>query len=148
MSAWVVSKHHIDVLVSAAIEFNLTVRLDDLALQVPGPMEIARETGAMLWAENVRSVVFRNQLSGTDEDSGDAISVYPLPPLPRAAPLACFDYQAFECPDYEGTTAALFDRQLRMAVGEDYPDSECWGFDSEQHVKHVKEACAIMAGAP
>jgi hypothetical protein len=154
MSAWVVTKHHIDLLVSAAIEQEVLIKLDNLAVPQMATEQNAQALGAMLWAENIRSVVYRYSLSGTDEEKQyqQDLNQYQfcryegIRPSAIAAALACFNYQACECPDYEGTTAACFVRQLRASVGE-HPkgyDREPWGFDSEAQVVAVT---AAMVGA-
>jgi len=149
MSAWVVSYHHINLLVSAAIDHGITFRFDRT-----GPLETATEDNAqalalMLWTENVRSVVYRYNLSGTPEQGEyvRALSTYRfkrhagIRAAAAASALTCYDYQSCECPDYEATPAALFVRQLRDAVG-DRPrgyDAEPWGYDTEAEVEGARE---------
>jgi hypothetical protein len=68
MSAWVVSKHHIDLLVSAAIDQGISIKLENLSVPETATEENAQAIGAMLWAENIRSVVYRYSLSGKEEE--------------------------------------------------------------------------------
>lgn len=149
MSAWVVSCHHINLLVSSAIDQGVTFNFYRI-----GPLEMATEEnaqalGLMLWTENVRSVVHRYNLSGTPEqhDLVRALSTYQfkmhtgIRAAAAASALTCYDYQSCECPDYEETLAALFVRRLRAAVG-DRPrgyDAEPWGYDTEAEVEAARE---------
>jgi hypothetical protein len=68
MSAFVVSKHHIDLLVSAAIEQSVSVKFGNFTAFETATEDNAQAIGAMLWAENMRSVVYRYWLSGTEEE--------------------------------------------------------------------------------
>lgn len=67
MSVFVVDQEHIDELVSAAIDLEIRAcpTTDRDYQQVNH--ENAGTLGRMLWAENVRSVVHRYRLSGTEE---------------------------------------------------------------------------------
>jgi hypothetical protein len=150
MSAWVVSCHHINLLVSAAIDHGISFKFHRIGSLETATEETAQALGQMLWAENVRSVVHRYDLSGTSEhdDYLRALSAYGfkryagIRAAAAASALTCFDYQSCECPDYEDTPAALFVRQLRDAVG-DRPhgyDAEPWGYDTEAQVETAQEA--------
>jgi len=87
MSAFVVDQEHIDELVSAAIDLEIRARLvtDRGCRQVNH--ENASDFGRLLWAENVRSVIHRYRLSGTEEaaEYEAAVEAYrftwrPVPP--------------------------------------------------------------------
>jgi hypothetical protein len=151
MSAWVVSHHHIDLLVSAAIDYGIYVRFPNI-----GPLEKATEQngqaiGLMLWTENVRSVVYRYNLTKREERTYRlALNAYRLRRYSSirvsaaASALACYDYQACECPDYRETAAAFFVSRLQQTVGErpDGYESEPWGFDSEAQVLAARAGVA------
>jgi hypothetical protein len=112
MSAWVVSKHHIDLLVSAIIERGIAITFADERHAVPATLAIAEKIGRLLWAENIRSVIYRYRLDGSDEEAAylQDFTDYRFrfyPGIRESAvdkALACF-YQACECPDYETTAA-------------------------------------------
>jgi hypothetical protein len=152
MSAWVVSHHHIDLLVSAAIDYGVYVRLLNIGPVEKATEENAQAIGLMLWTENVRSVVYRYNLAGSEEERGylSALNGYSfrrysgLRASAVVSAVACFDYQACECPDYRETAAAFFVRQLQQAVG-GHPagyDNEPRGFDSEAQVEAAQAGAA------
>lgn len=108
MSAWIVSREHIDALVQGLVESELVVGVD--------PTEMGRE----LWLENVKSIHAR--YPDTAENDAD----YPGPidftkahadeytytrPAKRLAldsllkQAECYDYQTCEHPEYEHSTA-------------------------------------------
>lgn len=151
MSAWVVSKHHINLLVSAAIERAIEIRLSHGCEPVPASGDAAEAIGLMLFTENVRSVVYRYRISGTPEEAGylQELAEYRFrfyPGIRRSAiaqAVSCYDYQSCECDDYRDTPAAFFAQQLKHAVGKPIGcDAEPWGFDSEEAV------VAATAGVP
>lgn len=154
MSAWVVSKHHIDLLVSAAIERQIPVKFLNIDVTETATEENANAIGKMLLAENIRSVVYRYNLAGTKEalqyerdlNAYEASRYQSVRPSAAACAANCFDYQACECPDYQDTPAAFFVRQLKAVVGDNPKgyDSEPWGFDTETQ---VLAATAAGAGA-
>src|ERR1700678_1161010 len=141
MSAWVVSHHHIDLLVSAAIDHAVSFKSLDIGALETATENNAQALGLMLWTENVRSVVYRYNLAGSEEERDylSALTAYRFRRYSNvrasaaASALACYDYQACECPDYRETVAAFFVSRLEQAVGEKPSgyDSEPWGFDSE-----------------
>jgi hypothetical protein len=152
MSAWVVSSHHIDLLVSAAIDHEIC-----LDFYKPGTLETVTEAnaqalGLMLWAENIRSVVYRYNLSGTDEGEQYKLDLASyrfrryaeLRASAVASALACYDYQSCECPDYRETAAASFVQQLGRAIGDEPRgyESEPWGFDTEAQVQAAQAGAA------
>jgi hypothetical protein len=151
MSAWVVSHHHIDLLVSAAIDHAVSFKFLDIGALETATESNAQALGLMLLAENVRSVVYRYSLTGSAEERNYLrdLKAYRfrryagLRASAVAKALACYDYQSCECPDYRETAAAFFVSRLEQAVGERPSgyDSEPWGFDSEA------QALAAQAGA-
>lgn len=104
MSAWTVSKEHIDVLVTALH---------------PASQEEGNEWGKTLWLENSKSIVAR--YGNADEGSVDnalryvwVSRVVPDSWIARAA--ACFDYQACEHgPKYDASWSAGAMQGLRGA---------------------------------
>jgi hypothetical protein len=146
MSAWVVTKHHIDVLVSAAIERGIAVKFAPVGALVLVTPENARFVGRMLLRENIASVVHRYSLSGTDEAIEYLrhlvrynFTFYPaIRPSAVAQALSCYDYQSCEHDGYESSAAAFFVSQLSASLGDQQgTDADPWGFDSEDEVLAV-----------
>ena len=106
MSAWTVSKAHIDALVNAGIQYGLMGTVD------------AAHVGAMLWDENHRSV---NHLY-REETPTPAYRPTLLPPGVLLDPVAtlkvvaCYDYQTCESSDYNTTIAYQWGVTLREAL--------------------------------
>jgi hypothetical protein len=128
MSAFVVSKAHIDTLVSAAVLWH---RLGGIKYNGE---EIhhnnATEVGAGLLAENITSVAYRYQESDLSNLPG------PIPtPCPESyrfqirllgpqdtvkvlKAIDCYEYQSCEHPEWAGSAAWLFCETLRrVAIG-------------------------------
>lgn len=123
MSAFVVDQDHIDELVSAAIDLEIRAHLATDRGYRQVNHEDANDLGRMLWAENVRSVIYRYRLSGTAEaaEYQSAVEAYrfiwrPVPPGRAAKRLACFEYQACECDDWEESLAYDFGSQIARAL--------------------------------
>ena len=135
MSAWIVSKTHIDALVQAGIEREI-VRVDE-----------ADEFGRMLWGENLASIHYRypDTVEGGDYpgpagfvasdvdfytyaplDGGPGISLRAEVVVRSAA--TCFDYQSCEHPEYEGSKAQQFVGFLHKAT-ENAEGKGPWGID-------------------
>lgn len=87
MSAWLVSKAHIDVLVEALVNEKLI------------PLEDADTVGRMLWGENRASLLARYD-DPFDREANDAYTFdgpwHPLDDAKVAAAITCLDYQACE----------------------------------------------------
>jgi hypothetical protein len=156
MSAWVVTKHHIDVLVSAAIERSLAIKLEGAGVLVPVTPANATFVGRMLLRENITSVVHRYRLCGTGE-AFDYLrglvryefTFYPaIRPSAIAQALECYDYQACEHDTYETSAAAFFVSQMKTALGgQQGTNADPWGFDSEEEVLAVSNAPAAATPA-
>lgn len=143
MSAFFVSTHHIDVLVSAAIDleaYSGPPRIERVTLQR------ATTVGQMLLAENLKSMLARYpRIAGTDEAIGYQATVddyqhryYPGVRLTAAAhAVSCFDYQACEDPDYDRSQARGFVDALRQAILRRMPgiEAEPWGIDSVEQAQ-------------
>src|SRR5690348_7047317 len=92
MSAWIVSKAHVDVLVYAMARRELLEVTTDQA-------------GAILWGENYRSVNYRYR--ETAETPAYAFTEPPVSWTPDQLTkiLGCYEYQACESRDWEETEA-------------------------------------------
>lgn len=145
MSAWIVSKTHIDALVQAGIEREM-VREGE-----------ADEFGKMLWGENLASIHYR--YPDTVEGGGypgpigfvaSDVDAYTYEPLDGEAGItlrsegvvhmasSCYDYQTCEHPEYEGSKAeqfAMLLSKLTEAAGREGP----WGIDT-------RDAFIVSAG--
>lgn len=105
MSAWVVSKAHIDVLVNAAAQFELIDNLRE-----------ANTAGRLLWLENYRSVNFRydEELEPIQYKINTMEDVFHAAAILRV--LDCYEYQSCEHPDWENSEAFVFCARLRVAA--------------------------------
>lgn len=140
MSAWIVTKKHIDYLVTAAINAELIA-----------PSK-ADETGRMLWAENLKSVADRypNDRDGDrpgPADFGDRdVERYQWRETPvliggaLAKTVGCYDYQSCEHDDYQHGEAYRLVLQLSKVSGRgetEYPEEVPWGWaDWSESGKH------------
>lgn len=120
MSAWIVSKTHIDALVQAGIEAEMI------------QPEKADEFGLMLWVENHRSIEARYGQPVPDLE----YSYEPLEGSSRNAPgvvnstAACYDYQTCEHDGYGASKAAMFVKALHELTKDRSSDPGPWGTDS------------------
>jgi hypothetical protein len=117
MSAWIVSKPHIDALVQEMIARDL-IRLDQ-----------ADATGRELWEECRRSVAYRYPNDTGDNDrpgpvglTDERMAQYefegveaPLHPEAIAYACNCYEYQSCEHPGWEGSRANALTSDLHMA---------------------------------
>jgi hypothetical protein len=128
VSAWIVSKPHIDCLVQACVVEGLV------------PLDQATETGRMLWQENHNSIADRY----ADDDpvgSCNAKSVTHCPevadyhfegieaPLDDAIvrwQINCFDYQSCEHEAWETSEARALVHKLADVLNARHPDDEDW----------------------
>lgn len=132
MSAWIVSKTHIDYIVTAVIRAELSGRSPD-------------EIGRMLWRECLASVAYRYPQDGDGERPGpigfrDAdVDAYTWTETPELTPagldktLGCYRYQSCEHPGWEGSEADVITGKLRSALNVDsseWPDEDevPWGW--------------------
>lgn len=111
MSAWIVSKAHIDVLVHAMGKRELLEVSPD-------------EAGRILWAENHRSVNYRYQ-----ENTPTPAYRYAAPPVDWTPAqltkiVGCYSYQSCESHDYEETTAGRMVGDLSDALEREGADGE------------------------
>lgn len=151
MSAWIVSRAHIDVLVQAlTAEAGLAGRGKILMDAETGEFSRAElspdEIGRELWRENLRSVIFYRYPRDTDGDrpgpldfKDSDVDTYTYREPARVMSDAevckaasCFDYQSCEHPGWETSRAnkwieTLMSRHHVAAIPDDVP----WGFDEE-----------------
>lgn len=107
MSAWVVSRAHIDALVLAGVQFGVLDR------PTPGSLT---DLGAGLWAENVRSVKHLYDEDDQPEPYTVAIAEVVLDPVAVVKLVDCYVYQSCEHPGWAGSAAAGYCRRLRATV--------------------------------
>lgn len=142
MSAFVVSKLTIDVLVSALDEFKIRHELG----------RDPRAIGQALWRENVESVTYRYGLKNRDDDRAGELAQYEAmieayEPRELTAMKAggvlkvahCFDYQACEHDGWETSKAKAALDSLAEALGRKLPGYEDgpWGISSEADLEKV-----------
>ena len=142
MSAWIVSKAHIDRMVKTAIAWGIAPRDKSY-----------NELGRMLWVENLNSVKYRypNDTSGkrpgpsglTDEDienyeydGGDELT-----PVEALSASRCLDYQSCEHDEWPASDARKFldifeieavardGRPLETILDSSEYDRAPWGFE-------------------
>ena len=113
MSAWIVDKGHIDILV------NATLKAAVLDTDPTTRQEVANEFGTRLWRENVRSVNYRyNERKRTPKYEAELTDAE-LRPEDVLAAIHCYQYQACERPDWKRSWA-----YRAMAVLEGYIESQ------------------------
>ena len=113
MSAWIVNRDHLDLLLTAALAWELT-----------GP-EQADETGRMLWKENLASVAYRypadrdGQRPGPHDFRDRDVDIYRFRPYPGrvdpevvATAAASLAYQSCEHPGWEASPACRWVTRL------------------------------------
>ena len=150
MSAWIVSKHHIDAMLTAALSRRiqgpqrgvLRFWTGDLSWAVT--RETADEVGEMLWGENVASVARRYggdevaNLPGPVELSREPYRFEQLPgevdPVKVFKIIDCFDYQSCEHEGWKSSPAFAFCQALRKACWQSLPgyDAGPWGVDDRE----------------
>lgn len=122
MSAWIVSKAHVDVIVHA-----LGVR--EMFPEGMNPDAV----GAMVWQECHNSVNYRYSENTPRPDYGYAVPPVTWTPDQLLHHLECYDYQTCEHPTYEESQAYRLVTGLRdvlKAAGADSdnaPDGTPWG---------------------
>src|SRR5581483_9476890 len=146
MSAWLVSKRHVDVLVSAALQFpqhgsklrfrirDVPTKPSDYAKGEPwGPTAIktfnermtevtrtnASDVGQMLWTENHKSL--RHRYTDADEswpaEQYDFAEIHGrLDPVVVLKAIDCYEYQSCEHPEWEESAAYSLCDALRRVA--------------------------------
>ena len=130
MSAWIVSKQHIDALVTAGLpapgETIAAVTWGDgngAEARKSLRKENADEIGRMLWQENHQSINYRYK-DGGPVDPLYAFQAESHVPLTVLKLLDCYEYQSCEHPGWSGSEARAFCGALRNKVVQDLPGYE------------------------
>lgn len=152
MSAWIVSKEHVDLLVTAGLMFpqhgNLRWSTEP---DTHKPTELERENATdavrMLWLENFASV---DHAYGDEDDRELPGADVTLPQIQRAVfrpingtldpvvvlkALQSYEYQSCEHPGWSKSQARRFCEALREAAIDRLPgyDEAPWGFDDRNY---------------
>jgi len=140
MSAWVVSKKHIDLLVSAGLrygkEYALRWEIPVLPSGCAGSRErtleraSASSVGVMLWAENQKSVNHRYNQKDIEPELYEfkryGVEIDPVVVLKS---IRCYVYQSCEHAEWEQSEARAFCDALTLACLPKLPgyDAAPWG---------------------
>jgi hypothetical protein len=147
MSAFIVSKIDIDILVTAIARLKPAGRsLIDL-----------NKLGRMLWRENVASVAHRyshkpreellEAFGDTEEVENYRFKPTRVRPAAVAKVAACYDYQTCEHPAYEASQA----RQIYLEIAKAYPDTlpgyddMPWGISHPDDLAKARPAKRVSA---
>jgi hypothetical protein len=153
VSAWIVSKTHIDLLVTAGLHF--AGHRDRLRWYYGNPTRsgeldpsTAHIVGQMLWAENLASVAGRypadvsGQRPGPNDFEDEQVLTYRFARVPgaldRAAVLKalhCYEYQSCEHDGWQSSAAHAFCRALERSIVTSLPGYAAapWGFDDPHY---------------
>ena len=108
MSAWIVSKHHIDVLVDGAVRLGVIYPEDRLIV------------GRMLTNANKKSIRTRY---GYDDEGAARVKTYryspsghPISDVALYKQVGCYDYQTCEFDGYEKSEAYKFVHKMQDAL--------------------------------
>lgn len=113
MSAFIVSKRHIDALVTTAEAWRIP-----LAGSHGSAMHrfsfTAKDLGQLLWTENFRSVNYRYTEQQAEEiyPGPNAYSTKVLTPVQALKAIACYEYQSCEHPAWPTSVAHQFVEQF------------------------------------
>lgn len=119
MSAWIVDKRHIDVLVAAAEQLEISLKPFGFSASAPG--KLRDELGAMLWAENHASVNARyREDTETPPYSFEPVRVEALSFAVVMKAIGCYCYQSCEHDGWETSNARAFCQALGCSVAESY----------------------------
>ena len=144
MSAWMVSKRHVDYLLSAALRYGKVHPLRwylPATTETPQPYEERRRelapenassVGAMLWTENRVSVNHRYNQKGGLQSYRFARYPGDVDPVVVLKSIRCYVYQSCEHPGWEQSEARAFCDALTLACFDKLPgyDAAPWGIDS------------------
>lgn len=149
MSAWVVEREHIDVMIRKALE-----RQHGAMLQWVGENgyrqidhENASEIGLILAQENVASVCCRYE-QDTAEQYEDMLEYayrdpgYVLTPAEVFKTVGCYEYQSCEHPGWETSEAKRFCEALREAAQAELYSGP-WGWDKDELAKRKEFATTL-----
>ncbi len=130
MSAYMVSKRHIDYLVTAALAAEFATDPD--------------ETGRMLWRECLNSLKFRYPGDGDGERPGPAefrdgdVDTYTFRAASAPTPVAlhslirCYTYQSCEHPGWGDSLACMLTEALDEPMKDMESDTAWWGPPREE----------------
>ena len=124
MSAWIVSKAHIDALITSALKVD---RFNSLV-----NYETADKIGAMLWKENHKSVNYRYNEAKEAPAYRFTRRAQPLSAVEALKAIDCLEYQSCEHKGWEKSEAKRFLDKLRGLLIHALPgyDAAPWGIDS------------------
>ena len=147
MSAFIVSKEHIDAMVHAGLKYGRRYTLRwrvgadpewagdyeaySVAVQTQ-TRELTRETadrvGAMLWNENMRSVDHRYE-QANDREVYRFTEYDKMQPVMALKLIDCYEYQSCEHDEWESSEAHAFCQALRKTLIHSLPgyDDAPWG---------------------
>ena len=119
MSAFLVSKQHIDALVAFATRLEYGSIPTYYYHKGSCPFEPASYIGQILWDENNRSVNERYDTNDLPQPYKFAYGTKVLPPVQIIKACNCLDYQSCETPDWKDTRAfAILDAIRERAIRE------------------------------
>ena len=152
MSAWIVSKAHIDFLVAAARAFDIEVQD---GIETVSAKKSPDQFGKILWDENHRSVNYRyDEKKETPEyhyderfDKFEFKSFTGIGFLETA--VGCYDYQTCECDDYKESVAYEILQKMDEAIDETLHELSPvlnaaskafpWGLDTFEQIEEAKK---------
>ncbi len=112
MSAWIVSRAHIDALVLAGVQFGLATQ--------PTPQALVA-VGTGLWQANHASVNHRYHRIHLAPTYPAPTATVVLDPVTVVKLIDCYVYQSCEHPGWQTSPAAEFCRRLREILMRDLP---------------------------
>ena len=128
MSAWIVTKAHIDALMTAALDYGAINGYGTHKSE----LDEADKIGAMLWRENHKSVNHRYNENIPVPEYHYQRRAVPLTPVEVVKAVHCLEYQSCEHKGWERSKARKFLQILTNAVLHKLPGYEAapWGIDS------------------
>jgi hypothetical protein len=137
MSAFICSDYHISALADYATRSMRRSRLYAADRQWEDPEEVFK----VLWAENVRSVLYRYPEDTVDTAPGPIgpkgsfdrrVRAQSFNPIDIVKSCHCLEYQSCECPDYRETTAYELLQAIEAMAIRGLPgyDSAAWGLEA------------------
>ena len=148
MSAWIVSKEHIDYLITAGLsldQFGVSWRVGPNRVKLT--LENATQIGRLLWIENLKSVACRypDDKGNGDRpgygDQDDTIEQYRYARSRNAVSVVqalkaihCYEYQSCEHRQWERSQAKRFCTSLESSLVRNVPgyDEATWGVDEPE----------------
>ena len=178
MSAWIVSKTHIDLLVTAGVTFPAVshpdwtgagegekgpVPVPDLPALI-GDAARAHAVGRMLWTENLASVMARYPRDGNGQRPtaqqgfrDEHVTTYRFRPIPGVIcpvvvlkNIECYEYQSSEHHGWRDSEAKQFCEALRGATISRLPGfhDAPWGFDDRRYFVDLTVVTSPPHGDP